>query len=123
MLNKRIAELRKKNKKTQQDIANLLGITRPAYTAYERGTRSPDYESLQKLAEFYDVTTDYLLGRTDDPNPPDKEKSSERDKIIHKLATEFPEADLMFHDLASMTAEQLKEVYEFIKFKQSQKKK
>ncbi|SDI17826.1 DNA-binding transcriptional regulator, XRE-family HTH domain [Alteribacillus persepolensis] len=65
MLKEQLVKLRKNNKKTQQDMADILGITRPAYTAYERGTRNPDYETLQKIADFFDVSTDYLLGRTD----------------------------------------------------------
>ncbi|PAD10161.1 hypothetical protein CHH78_02270 [Shouchella clausii] len=68
MFAKRLAYLRKKNEYTQQRVADFLGITRPAYSAYERGTREPDYESLQKLANFFGVSTDYLLGRTDNPN-------------------------------------------------------
>jgi len=43
----------------------LLGITRPAYTAYEMGKRQPDYETLIKLADYFNVTVDYLLGRTE----------------------------------------------------------
>lgn len=67
MLAKRLSNLRNEFKKTQQQMADFLGITRPAYTAYERGTRQPDYETLKKLADFFDVSTDYLLGRTDEP--------------------------------------------------------
>lgn len=69
MLNIRLKYLRKLENKTQQDIADMLGITRPAYTAYEQGKRSPDYDLLEKLADFYSVTIDYLLGRTDNPQP------------------------------------------------------
>lgn len=70
MLSARLSYLRKISKKTQEDMANLLGITRPAYTAYESGRRQPDYETLQKLADFFGTTTDYLLGRSDDPKQP-----------------------------------------------------
>jgi transcriptional regulator with XRE-family HTH domain len=72
MLAKKLSELRKAKKKTQDDIANFLGITRPAYTAYESGRRTPDYDTLKKLADYFDTTTDYLLDRTDDPTPPYK---------------------------------------------------
>ena len=65
MLSQRLTYLRKLHKKTQQDIATLLGITRPAYTAYEKGNRTPDNESINKLADYYGVTLDYLQGRTD----------------------------------------------------------
>lgn len=69
MLNIRLTTLRNSKKKTQQDIADYLGVTRPAYTAYERGTRHPDYIMLQKIADYYDVTTDYLLGRSEISKP------------------------------------------------------
>lgn len=63
MLGVRLKYLRKSNNKTQQDIADILGITRPAYTAYEQGKRNPDYEILEKIADYYNVSLDYLLGR------------------------------------------------------------
>ena len=62
MLGKRLTLLRKERDKTQEDIATVIGITRPAYTAYESGRRHPDYDTLVRLAEYYSVTTDYLLG-------------------------------------------------------------
>ena len=57
--------------KKQHEVADYLGITRPAYTAYESGNRQPDLATVAKLAEFFDTTTDYLLGKSDDPHPPD----------------------------------------------------
>ncbi|MBE2973036.1 helix-turn-helix domain-containing protein [Priestia megaterium] len=67
MFSVRLTSLRKKKNVTQQKVADYLGITRPAYTAYEQGKRQPDYETLTKIADFFDVTVDYLIGRTDDP--------------------------------------------------------
>lgn len=64
MLDIRLKHLRKINNRTQQDIADLIGITIPAYTAYEQGVRNPDYETLIKIADYYKVSTDFLLGRT-----------------------------------------------------------
>lgn len=63
MLAQRLKELRNRKKRTQQDVAKYLGLTRPAYTAYESGSRNPDYDTLIKIADYFDVTTDYLLGR------------------------------------------------------------
>ena len=65
MLSKRLTELRKEKGVTQKDMSLLLGITRPAYTAYEMGKRKPDYETIIKLADYFNVTVDYLLGRTE----------------------------------------------------------
>jgi transcriptional regulator with XRE-family HTH domain len=70
MLSNRLKELRSQKKKTQKEIAAFLGITRQGYGNYENGVTEPDTETIQKLADFFGVSTDYLLGRTDDPTPP-----------------------------------------------------
>lgn len=62
----RLAELRKQNKLTQEQVANYLHITRQAYSRYETGEREISLETLCLLADFYDETTDYILGREDD---------------------------------------------------------
>lgn len=72
MFQERIKQLRLKNKLTQQEVADKLGVTRPAYTAYETGKRQPDFDTLAKLSALFEVSTDYLLGRYEpvekDPN-------------------------------------------------------
>ena len=52
---------------TQQDLSEVLGISKAAYGWYETGRNNPSLESIVRLADLYDTTTDYLLGRTDDP--------------------------------------------------------
>lgn len=61
--------LRKELKKTQTDIANVLGITVSAYGNYELGQREPDNANLVKLARYFNVSTDYLLGLSDERSP------------------------------------------------------
>lgn len=63
MLGGRLVDLRKKRKLTQQDIADRLHMTRSTYAQYEIGRRVPDYETLEKLADFFEVSIDYLVGR------------------------------------------------------------
>ena len=65
----RLLELRKANQKSQAEIAQLLGITTSAYQNYENGRREAGYATIAKLADFYGVTTDYLLGREPEPDP------------------------------------------------------
>ena len=60
---KNIKSLRLDRNLNQQTVANYLGITQQAYANYERGVRQPDPETLTKLADFFDVSIDYLLGR------------------------------------------------------------
>ena len=58
----RLKQLRTENDVSQSDIAKLLDVTRQAYSRYERGDREPDLEMLCKLADYYGVTVDYLIG-------------------------------------------------------------
>ncbi len=69
MIGEKLVQLRKEKKRTQQEVADYLGVTRPAYTAYEKDSRNPDYETLKKIATYFNVTTDYLLGNSDIKNP------------------------------------------------------
>ncbi len=50
---------------TQSKIASRLGISRSTIGMYETGAREPDFDTLEKIADFFNVDTDYLLGRTD----------------------------------------------------------
>ncbi|AFQ46294.1 helix-turn-helix domain-containing protein [Desulfosporosinus meridiei] len=59
----RLCTLRTSKGLTHQDMADMLGITRQAYSNYEAGKREPDHSTLRKLAEFFIVSTDYLLGQ------------------------------------------------------------
>lgn len=61
----RLAELRKKRKLTQQQVADEIGINRVTYTNWEKGNREPNFENLIKLASVLGTTTSYLLGETD----------------------------------------------------------
>lgn len=60
-----LKELRKERKLNQGDIADMLGITTQAYQKYEYATAELTHDNLVKLADFYNVSTDYLLGRTE----------------------------------------------------------
>lgn len=55
-------------KTTQAELAAYLSKTRQSITYYCDGSSSPDWETLVKIADFFDVSTDYLLGRTADPS-------------------------------------------------------
>lgn len=62
----RLQALRKEKKMTQQGMADYFGINLRTYQYYEGDDHRPDYETLIALADYFDVTTDYLLGRTDE---------------------------------------------------------
>ncbi len=60
----RLKELRKEKKVSQYELAKFLGVTSQAYSYYEREERELGYEALTKLAKYFDVSIDYLLGNS-----------------------------------------------------------
>jgi transcriptional regulator with XRE-family HTH domain len=64
---KRLTELRNAKGLAQKDIAEYLGITKSAYGFYEQNRREPSPEIIKKLADYFDVSADYLLGRINKP--------------------------------------------------------
>jgi transcriptional regulator with XRE-family HTH domain len=64
----RLVKLRVDKGLSQYELAKILKLSRGQISNYELGSRQPDYETLTQLADFFDVSTDYLLGRTNDPS-------------------------------------------------------
>ncbi len=61
----RLQALRKEKGMTQREMAELMQMQLRSYQHYEGGDRRPDYEGLIALADYFGVSTDYLLGRSD----------------------------------------------------------
>ena len=66
---RRLRDLREDHDKSQKAIAEYLNMHRSVYRRYESGERETPAWVLDKLADYYHVSTDYLLGRTDWPEP------------------------------------------------------
>lgn len=64
---KRLKDLREDNDKTQKEIADYLGMKQPQYSRYENGLRDIPSDILIMLADYYNVSTDYIFGRTNNP--------------------------------------------------------
>ncbi len=62
-----LKKLRKKQNLTQQQVADAIGIGMQAYAYYEKEERDPSPDTLCKLADFFSVTVDEILGRTSEP--------------------------------------------------------
>ena len=71
---RRIRDLREDRDLYQKDLADYLNCSQVCYSNYEIGKRDIPTEVLSKLAEFYNTSTDYLLGRTDERKPYPKSK-------------------------------------------------
>ncbi|EIJ79173.1 immunity repressor protein [Bacillus methanolicus PB1] len=102
MIGDRLKKLR--GKRSQEEIAQKIGISRARLSHYETGRSEPDSETLKKLADFYGVSTDYLLGsenakKPSDDLPPLTEKD-ERDiaRDLEKMLNDLENKEaLSFH--------------------------
>lgn len=96
MLGDIIKELRKKKGLTAASFAKILGVPTATYNNYEDGTSKPKYEKLLQIADFYEVSTDYLLGRVDEPQSEDLSdflKEMQLDSATRAIICAFAELD------------------------------
>ena len=68
MVYSRIRDLREERDLKQQDLADYLNCSQVCYSRYENGQRDIPLETISKIADFYNVSVDYLLNRTDCPD-------------------------------------------------------
>ena len=69
MFTERLTNLRLATGRSQEAVAQDLHMTRSSYSSYETGRRMPPVEALAPLAQYYNTTTDYILGISDERNP------------------------------------------------------
>nr|DAL87881.1 MAG TPA: repressor protein [Caudoviricetes sp.] len=108
----RLKSLRESKDLSQQELADRLKINRSTYARYELGQTQPDFDTLQKLADYFDVSTDYILGRTNDPSTKDDSEKGE----------------MYFFDKENVTPDEMRDALAYIKArrmleKQSKKRK
>lgn len=87
----RIKSLRKEEGKTQDDISKLLKVRRTTYGEYERGRIMPPMDKIRVLADYYNVTVDYLIGNTNEPHqgtPNEMDVSGSVKQILEYLQNE-----------------------------------
>lgn len=99
----RLKQLREENNLSQLDLANKLNMSQQAISAYEKGTREPDIDTIKKISDFFNVSTDYLLGKSHIRNS----EAIDTDKINIGLSTK---------DYNPPTKEQQEKIEEFAKF-------
>ncbi len=68
MIPSRLKTLRLQNGVTQKTIAEKIGVAPVSLQRFEYGTLQPKLETVVRLADFFNVSVDYLIGRTDNPN-------------------------------------------------------
>lgn len=65
-----LSELRKKRKWSLQDTADRLGIAKSTYAGYESGYREPSLQSLSQMADLFETSVDFIIGRTEEEQEP-----------------------------------------------------
>lgn len=117
----RLKKEREKRNWSQKFVAEKIGITNTVLSNYERDYRDPDTETLKKLADLYGVSTDYLLGLTDNPQPKKSVivagQEIELTQEELKLFEELKKHPILFHDLASDPKKKVKELIKLQKMK------
>lgn len=98
--NERLRNLREDKRLTQKDIANKFKLAESTISMYERGEREPSFDFIKQIASFFDVTTDYLLGRSD--------------FIYEEKADYISEKNKQFIFDLNMSDEELMEKYKFV---------
>lgn len=86
-----LKNLREANNVTQEQLAEYLKVSRPTVAGYETKSRQPDYERLEKIAEYFHVSIDYLVkGLDDEVSAPIKENTLDQEVAVsyRKLSLE-----------------------------------
>ncbi|MDA3973254.1 helix-turn-helix domain-containing protein [Enterococcus thailandicus] len=82
MLNLKIKELRNQHGLTQSELAKKMNVSQQTIGSWEVGRAEPNSDALNKLADLFDVTTDYLLGRNQTPDWANEDDLVELDKLL-----------------------------------------
>ncbi|PEB52489.1 transcriptional regulator [Bacillus sp. AFS098217] len=95
MFNERLKQLRIDKNFTQQELAELTGLTKATISRFEGNKKTPSRESVTKLSKVLNVTTDYLLGLSEDPELNEEENKivTEEGKNIMAIIESLPEEE------------------------------
>lgn len=124
-INTRIKELRKNHKMTQPQLADKLGVSLDMVKSLEIGRSNPSIDTLNKLADVFECSTDYLMGRTDAPQEEKPITWPEMNKVLYdfveladkynaKVAKDFKELFDTFPKEDRVATEEEQEKYERI---------
>lgn len=119
MIGDRIKKERIAKSITQKELSKLLDVSPSTIGMYEQNRRQPDSETLKKLANFFNVSTDYLLGRTDIKNPSDEISNAvEDDPELIEFWNELKEREdlqLLFKQTKDLSPKGIKQIIRIIK--------
>lgn len=109
MIGERIKELRKSKKMSQSELGKFIGVSQTTVTAWENGRAEPSSSYVTKLATFFNVSTDYLLGRD-----PKEDALKTADKNVQLIAAHIDDGT---------TPEEMNDILTYIDFIKSKREK
>ncbi len=110
----RLKQLRKDFKLTQEELSKKLSSSRSTIAGYETERKEPDYETLKKIADFFNISIDYLLGRTD-------VRSQEQNSIYQENNNSIPFLKEL-EALSEESKEELEKYMQLLKIKEQVEK-
>ena len=131
MFAQRLKDLRKSRPGlTQAKLAEILDVSQQAVGLWERGKNMPSHELVFKIASFFNVTTDYLLGKSDNPHgapaqPTTSAPSYYHDPEVAQMANEIkdnPDMRILFDASRDLKKESIEEVVKFIEFQKAKER-
>jgi transcriptional regulator with XRE-family HTH domain len=146
MFAQRLRDLRKSRQAlTQAKLAEILDVSQQAVGLWERGKNMPTHELVSKIASFFDVTTDYLLGLSDDPHgstfagqdgkhfllfagqqePEQEEPRYYHDPEVAEMANQLkdnPDMRVLFDASRDLKKESIEEVVKFIQYQKAKER-
>lgn len=120
MFSERLTKLRKERSYSQEELGNFLNLSKSTIAMYETGRREPDHETLDKIANFFKVSTDYLLGRTGERRSAEtviKEAISDDPELLEffQELSERDDLQIMFKQTKNLSSDSIRRIIKYIK--------
>jgi transcriptional regulator with XRE-family HTH domain len=107
----RLRELRHQRDLSMKEFGELIGVAESSVSLYETGKRQPDYEMLKKIADFFDVSIDYLLERTDKTTADSINKEErEIETILENTFSDLEKQEGLMFDGVPATKDELEQI-------------
>ncbi|UXH44432.1 helix-turn-helix domain-containing protein [Rossellomorea vietnamensis] len=123
-LGSNIKQLRERENISQKDFAQKLGVSNVVLSRYEKDERKPDYDMLKKIADYFEVSIDFLLGR-EEKTMAKEDTLEEVNKLVKEYGIEqFGFFDIeKWKDLSQEDIEEIKKHFEYVVFQAKQRNK
>lgn len=119
----RLRYLRKSANISQQTLGDAMNVTKVSISGYETGNRKPDTDTLQKLADYFDVSIDYLLGRSETKEARASYQTAEKEITIEEalLLSQLQKYPSMYNHLITDTEKTVLQLYRLWSFLEEEK--